>query len=135
MLVYLYTLQRPDFTDSSLFPNPSLTATSVFKLADKYNLPDLRVTAKDYFLGLVRSSLSNWHLCDTQQKGLWLAWLPIFYEWSMEGSDEIREAVVEALTKTCKSIVEDTSFQNVFISNPDLAIALLRALATKAKAK
>lgn len=53
----------------------------------------------------------------------------------MEGSDEIREAVIEALTKTCKSIVEDTSFQNVFISNPDLAIALVRALATKAKAK
>lgn len=61
--------------------------------------------------------------------------MPIFFEWSMEGADEIRGAIIDALVKTSKSIIEDVSFQTVLISNPDVAVPLVKALATKAKAK
>lgn len=135
VLLYLYTLQRPDFSNTKLFPTPSLTATAVFKLADKYNIPDLRIAAKEYFLNLVKTSLCHWYQCNAQNQGLWIAWLPIFFEWSMEGADEIRGAIIDALVKTSKSIIEDVSFQTVLISNPDVAVPLVKALATKAKAK
>ena len=135
MLLYIYTLQKPDFSDEALFPTPSLTATSVFKLADKYNLPDLRTAAKEYFLGLIKSSLSQWYSLNVQNKSLWVAWMPVFWDWSMDGSDEIREAIIDAIVKTARSMVDDTSFKRVLSDNPDIGMALIKALATKAKAK
>lgn len=135
MLLYLYTFEKPNFNDGAAFTQPFRTAKAVYELADKYSIPHLRDAAKDFMLDRIRSWFGAWSKNSDLSKTTLICWIPVLYEWTLEGTEEIRNVLIETLVGSSKCIVEDIRFQELLRKNGDLMVALVRAMATKSKGK
>lgn len=131
LLLYLYTLDTPKFTDKNLFNCPFRGACSALKLGDKYGLPDLSKAGEDFLVGGFSSLTKSWHILSADSKSAWIEILGII--WAMEGDNTeiVGDASIKSLVEIGKDITEHEGFQDLCVGNSDFALAFLLAQAEK----
>lgn len=132
LLVYLYTLELPDLANEHVFPWPVAPARNAYFLGDKYNLPSLRDHGRTTLIHHVRTRLDTWYEKEDANKRRWILFIGKVWEWTITDSDQVREAVLDALMSTSKAIIEDERFQKLMKENEDFHMAFLRALVKRA---
>lgn len=128
MLVFLYTLQKPNFDDKVLYPERMSTAAKVHQIADKYNIIVLREVAKDYMLDRIRTELCSWYSMPMAAQNDWIPWIRILWMWEGTDYSEIQETLVDALVKTSRAIVDHPHFQVLLQQYQAFNLAFIKAL-------
>lgn len=135
MLLYLYTLQLPNFDDLNLHPQRLSHAAKVHRIADKYCIEALRLAAKDYMLRRINNELPKCHSSSQVYQGAWVYHVKQFWLWEGSDGEELAGAVIRALVKTSVSIIENAEFQVLLSHYPDLNLTFVRALASELQMK
>lgn len=123
MLLYLYTLELPD-TDTY--------GVKEYVIGDKYALSKLRDHGKCKLLNAIRITLPFFGKVPTTKKTGLIGVIKRTWAWTMTGSDELRQAILDALLKSPMSFVEHDEFFLFQRENEDFQRAFLKALAGKA---
>ncbi|KAK5077707.1 hypothetical protein LTR70_001983 [Exophiala xenobiotica] len=132
LLVYLYTLELPNLANKQVYPQSGSAARDAYFLGDKYNLPCLRDHGRTTLIHQIRTRLNTWYEKEDAMKERWIRFIGKVWKWTIEDSDQVREAILDALMSTSQAIIEDGRFQALMKENEEFLMAFLRALAKKA---
>lgn len=132
MLLYLYTLQLPDFDDINIHPQRLQHATRVHRVTDKYCVEPLRLAAKEYMLRRINNELPKCRSSSPIFQSAWIHHVKNFWLWEGSDGEELSTAVINALVKTT-TIIENAGFQVLMSHYPEFNLAFVRALAMKAR--
>lgn len=129
LLMHLYTLDDPNFNDTTTFTYPYNAAESALKLGDKYNLPDLSAKGQQYISMGFENRIDDWEDKTDDQKRMWINRLKRLWRMNCAGSKNLQGIVVHQLTRVSRDIIEHELFQKLCKKTPEFAFAFMRALA------
>lgn len=125
MLLYLYTLQIPDFDDFKLHPQRLSHAANVHRVADKYCIEPLRLAAKEYMLNRINNELPKCQTSSQVYEASWIYYVKQFWLWEGSDGEELASAVIDALVRTSTSIIEHAEFQVLMSLYSDFNLAFV----------
>lgn len=129
LLLYLYTLEDPGFSD---FPTDFYSAMSAYIIGDKYQVLGLKSHAQVYLEQSIK--VFSFRFCEISPpaRATWIRMHRILWSSYFPVSDKIRSASLENLIPMSKHIVEHDAFQSLLRDNPEFNLEFVRALAQKA---
>ena len=134
MLVYLYTLETPNFYDKEqVGRNGFDAAEDCYHLGDKYELPDFRDSACQHMLKCIQKRFRNWKIESRQVKSCWVYFIERLWSWEIEGSTRLRRTVVNQLVLIADDVIKNESFQELLHEHEEFNLAFIGALVTATK--
>ena len=131
LLMYLYTLEEPNFLNKEVLQYDCIAAESALKLGDKYNLPALGTAGQLHLNDFFEHSFRVWPQLGDDCKEMGFECLTHLWELRYIGTENLRETAIKSLVHIAKDVVEHKSFETLCMANPEFAIAFSRALAKK----
>lgn len=129
LLLYLYTLDLPNFDDKTVYKSRYEAAESALKIGDKYNLPDLGKAGCADVQKYLESVIKDW----SQRTPEWRKWAVGRLEriWKLQhaGVDTIRESVMKRLITIATQLIEYEPFQELCAKDRGFALDFMRAQA------
>lgn len=129
LLLHIYTLDAPDFTNKTLHSSPYVAAEAALKIGDKYNLPNLSKAGCRYMQKRLESFIKGWPQKSTADKETVIRRLERLWRTGDNEAGTLRDAVMEQLVAMSKHVIEFEPFQHLCTDEPAFALALIRAQA------
>lgn len=123
LLEYLYTLEPPKFPDVD--NQARSKAEHAFVLGDKYGLTGLRDLGRDRIKIAVQGDVMNWHSKPDVEKQQIFDAIERYWNWQQEGSTQIRECCLIALSNLDNILLEDAAFKTLVHKNGNFALDLI----------
>lgn len=133
LLLHLYTLDVPDFTDKTLHKFPYVAAESALKLGDKYNLPDLSKAGEQYVRRHLDRNIRDWQHHSSGFKATVVRRLERIWAMNYNEGNKLRKSATKELVAAMGHIIEFEPFQQLCAAQPNLSLSLLRAQVHAAK--
>lgn len=128
MLKHIYTLENPEKCYSLGM------SVQTIMLADKYNLPLLRESAKkrllEWFL-----FFNEFETIDSNMRAMVLSAVEDVWNFHLEDRKEIIDGLLSGLVDAHDVMTGDLGFQNLLISNPELMTAYMVTISERLKEK
>lgn len=132
LLLHLYTLDDPDFSDKKRFKRTYNGAESALKLGDKYNLPYLAKAGRECIRSILEDHIKDWQSMTEETKQSWIRRLERLWNMSYREVNVLQRVAIERFVAVAKDIIAYEPFQKLCEEHPDFALMFMMIQAREA---
>lgn len=121
MLEYLYTLQKP------IHPTRA-KAETVYTIADKYDLQQLRLQALDVLMSHTGMICSSWERKSEEEKADTIDWIRKVRSWEQQDSAQLREICLRRLSGMSASMLDHEPFKKLLLEDDGFCMDFIKAM-------